>query len=370
MREHEVAQQLRNAPAEQREKIVTKPNGTYGGYDVGLNSNGHANDEKKQPLVETMSSVEEEQIDFLWKNRIPRGKLTLFDGDPGIGKSYTALSIAGTLSNGLALPFDEEPEAPLRSLIISAEDGPADTVKPRLRKLKADMDMIAIPHRAMGFTPSAINATLIERMLREFPAALVVIDPVIAFASRRNTDKAGDVRDLLTPLALLAEKHKVAIILIRHLNKATQSKALYRGQGSMDFAAVCRSAFIFAQDPANDERRLMAHTKSSLAGLQPTLEFFINSKSGEFSWGGETSDSADDALGTGEPRKEREAQRLDAAKRFLERALESGPAPSNDIKEKAAKAGIAWRTVWRAKEELEVKASKARGSGEWFWRLS
>src|SRR5262245_49822359 len=81
---------------------------------------GKADEPKQKPLIELMSAVEEEQIDFLWTHRIPRGKLTLFDGDPGVGKSYTALAIAAALSRGEALPFDQEPEAPFRSLIISA----------------------------------------------------------------------------------------------------------------------------------------------------------------------------------------------------------------------------------------------------------
>lgn len=322
----------------------------------------------KKSLIETMTTVEEEETDFLWANRIPRGKLSLFDGDPGIGKSYTALAVVSSISKGEALPFDREPEAPLRSLIISAEDGPADTIKPRLRKLGADMDLIAIPNRALDFTPSSIDANLIGRMLGEFPAALVVVDPVIAFANNRNTDRASDVRSMLTPLAVLAEKRKVAIVLIRHLNKATQSKALYRGQGSIDFAAVCRSAFIFAQDPANDERRLMAHSKSSLAKLQPTIEYFIDVDGG-FRWGGESSESADEALGTGEPRKDREAQQLGAAKRFLEEVLSNGTMPSSKVKAKAGEKGISNRTLWRAKEMLDIRASKERGTGEWFWRL-
>jgi|GEM_PF-5539785 len=75
---------------------------------------GVAQPNGKQPanvaLFETMTTIEEEQTEFLWKNRIPRGKLTLFDGDPGIGKSYTALAIAAALSKGQALPFDQEPE--------------------------------------------------------------------------------------------------------------------------------------------------------------------------------------------------------------------------------------------------------------------
>jgi len=330
--------------------------------------NGKGNEKTPTPLIERMTLVEEETVDFLWINRIPRGKLTLFDGDPGVGKSYTALAIAAALSQGQALPFDKEPEAPLRSLIISAEDGPADTLKPRLRLLDADMDMIAIPNRTRAFTPWAINASLIEQMLREFPAALLVLDPVIAFANHKNTDKANDVRELLSPLTVLAEKYKSAFVLIRHLNKSIQSKALYRGQGSMDFAAVCRSCFIFAQDTNNPERRLMAHTKSTLAGFQPTLEFFIKTD-GSFHWGNETTESADEALGTGEPKKKHEAHQLEAAVRFLEEVLGNGPKPSNDVKTKARDAGISNATLWRAKESMDLKASKARESGEWWWRL-
>jgi RecA-family ATPase len=329
--------------------------------------NGKADGPKKKPLFELMTMVEEEETDFIWSNRIPRGKLTLFDGDPGVGKSYTALAIAAALSNGSPLPFDEAPEAPLRSWIISAEDGPADTVKPRLRKLGAEMSMIAIPNRELNFTPSQINATLIDRMLQELPAAMIVLDPILAYSGRRSTDSASDVRSLLQPLAIVAEKHRTAIILIRHLNKGTQNKALYRGQGSIDFAAVCRSAFIFAQDPTNEERRLMAHSKSSLGGLQPTLEFFIDKDSGAFRWGGETSESADEALGTGEPPKQRERVQLDRAKRFLEETLANGPKSSVMLEEEAEKLGLR-RAIWRAKPELGIKARKASG-GRFFWSL-
>ena len=287
-----------------------------------------------------------------------------------VGKSTVALAVAATLSKGAALPFDKEPEAPLKSWIISAEDGAADTIKPRLRKLGADMEMIAIPNRELNLTPSQISADLIDRMLQEIPAALLVLDPILAFANRRNTDKAGDVRELLQPMASVAEKHKTAIVLIRHLNKGTQTKAMYRGQGSVDFGAIVRSAFIFAPDPNDRARRLMAHYKCTFAAESPTLEYFIDNETGEFHWGIETSDSPDEALGTGEPRKQRETQQLDGAKRFLEELLSQGPKPSNDIKGKAREAGISNATLWRAKEGLEIRASKERGNGEWWWRLA
>ena len=61
------------------------------------------------------------------------------------------------------------------------------------------MSMIGIPDFEMGFS---INASILDRMLADFPAAMVVIDPVIAFANGKNTDRASDVRGMLQPLVL------------------------------------------------------------------------------------------------------------------------------------------------------------------------
>lgn len=294
--------------------------------------------------------------------------MTLFDGDPGVGKSYFALAVAANLSTGAALPFDREPEAPLKSLIISSEDGAGDTIKPRLRMLGADMSMIVIPNRSLNLTPSSIDANLIDRILEQTGAALTIIDPIIAFANGRNTDRASEVRGLLGPLASMAEKHKTAVVLIRHLNKSTQGKALYRGQGSIDFAAVCRAAFIFAQDPENPERRMMAHSKASIAGLQSTVEYFINKDTGVFSWGGQTDETADEMMGGTALSKGRELER---AIEFIETALASGPMACNELKRQAVKVGIAGRTLWRAKAEMDVEPKKHPSKdGEWWWRIA
>jgi Bifunctional DNA primase/polymerase, N-terminal/AAA domain/Primase C terminal 1 (PriCT-1) len=314
-------------------------------------------------VVQTMETVEEENVDFLWAKRIARSKITDFSGDPGIGKSTAASMIAATISRGQALPFDTEPEAPLRTLIISAEDTPTDILKPRLRKMNADMSLVFIPDMKRNFTPSQIDQKLLEKMFEDSNPALCIIDPIIAYTQGRNTNKASEVREFLGPLASLAEKYKTAIIMIRHLNKNSANSALYRGQGSIDFAAVCRSAFVFAKDNDNPDRRFMSHAKSSLSMLQPTLEFFIN-EDGIFQWGIETTESADEILTPG-----KKPEKINEAVKFLQNILANGPMPSNEIKDKAAKADVSWRTIWRAKDFLQIKASKERETGAWFWRL-
>jgi len=142
---------------------------------------------------------------------------------------------------------------------------------------------------------------------------------------------------------------------------------MYRGSGSIDFMAACRSAFVVAEDPEEKGRRIFAHVKSSLGPKMPSLSFYIDANG--FRWGEECDTSADDLLS---PQKSqgREKHQLEAAKQFLEQTLSVGPAASDNIRIKAEQAGLAWRTVWRAKDDLGVKASKDRSkNGEWFWRL-
>jgi hypothetical protein len=312
-----------------------------------------------------MDTIEPVTVEWLWVNRIPFGRLTLIDGDPGAGKSFLSLKIAAMLSCGEALPGGRTTAAK-HVLLLSIEDGFADTVRPRLDAMGADVSKIHIPNPKRGLAPSLMNAAFIETAVKEFGPALVVIDPIIAFSGKKNSKEANEVRELLSPLMALAERYSFACLLIRHLNKQGGVKAMYRGHGSIDFMAACRGAFVVAEDSEEKSRRVFAHVKNSLGPKMPSLSFYIDADG--FSWGGVVDTNADELLQDGQQRGREKAQQ-DAATKFLQDILSSGPMPSNDVKEKAAAAGIAWRTIWRAKETLRIKAMKERGTGEWFWRL-
>jgi hypothetical protein len=319
---------------------------------------GEEDESKEKILFEVMKNITSEDVDYLWAKRIARGKLTLFSGDPEVGKSFVSLKIAASLSQGEALPFDGEPETPLRSLIISAEDAPSDTIKPRLERLGADMSMIAVPHREAEVS---LKTDFLEQLLDQWPAAYCVIDPIIAFAGGKNTNRASDVRSLLGPLVNLAEERNLAVVMLLHLNKNVGVSALYRGQGSIDFSGVCRSVFTFA---VNNGRRFMAHTKNSLSTKQKTLEYFID-ETGRFSWGDECDETADEILG--DP-KQRASEQLEAAKAFLIETLCKDWILSTKVEELAALKGISRRTLWRAKADIGVKAKRVQA--QWYWVLA
>jgi hypothetical protein len=145
---------------------------------------------------------------------------------------------------------------------------------------------------------------------------------------------------------------------------------MYRGAGSVDFMAACRSAFIIVESDEEPNMRVLAQVKNSLGPKSPSLGFYIDEKG--FRWGREVDTDAEGLLtaSKADTRRKDRAQ-LEAATRFLEETLSNGPMPSNDVKAKAKEAGISNATLWRAKETLDIKASKERGNltGEWWWRL-
>src|SRR5690349_11871484 len=94
--------------------------------------------EYAQPLapgvvLRRVSEIERQKLQWLWPGRVPLGKLTLFAGDPGLGKSLATLDIAARVTRGIVWPDGAAAAGTAGSVIIlSAEDDAADTIRPRL----------------------------------------------------------------------------------------------------------------------------------------------------------------------------------------------------------------------------------------------
>jgi hypothetical protein len=109
------------------------------------------------------------------------------------------------------------------------------------------------------------------------PSQVLIVDPILDFLGpATNSDKATDVRRVLSPLRELAEKHNVAIVAMNHLNKSGKGPKT-RSLGSGAFVQVARVELRVCEDPSDDDRRLLLVVKNNLAkapGLSYRIELW------------------------------------------------------------------------------------------------
>ena len=309
-----------------------------------------------------MSNVPTEEVRWLWYPYVPLGKLTIVQGDPGEGKTTLALAVIASLTRGEALPECAEAAPPMTVIYQTAEDGLADTIKPRLETMGADCSRVFVIDESRKEL-SMLDERL-EITIHETEARLVVLDPVQAYlGSDVDMHRANEIRPILKRVAAMAEAHGCAVILIGHMNKAQGLKAGYRGLGSIDFRAAARSVLLVGRTKDDPSVRVMAQDKNSLAPEGKSMSFTLSEDSG-FRWLGSCDATVDDVLG-GMARTESKTARMEDALREL---LEDGDGlPSDELAAYAESLGISERTLKIAKKNLGV-VSERRG-GKWYSML-
>ena len=308
-----------------------------------------------------MSDVQLQEIEWLWYPFIPYGKLTIIQGDPGDGKTTLVLNIAAKLSKGEGLDENMQIAEPINIIYQTAEDGLADTVKPRLELAGADCEKIMVIDES-DKSLSMIDERLEEAIVKTV-ARLLILDPIQAYlGGGMDMNRAIEARDMTKKLGALAEKTKCAIILIGHMNKAAGNKAAYRGMGSIDFFAVARSVLLVGRIEGEANTRAVVQIKNNLAAFGHAKAFEL-SESG-FQWLGDYEITVDEVLGGIAPK----ANKMEQAKKILRELAETQNAvQSNEVFELAEEHGISKRTMENAKKELGIKAKKINNA--WYWEL-
>ena len=319
-------------------------------------------------LVRTAAEVTPTTVRWLWDQRIAHGKLNVLGGPPGVGKSYLTCTLAAAVSRGRRLPGDNRPQAaPGRTLILSYEDDPEDTLRPRLDLLDADLDLVDIIEgvevdgRRHGLGPEDVAMLAAHATARQ-DVRLVVVDPVSAFVGSGTDEHRGnEVRAALENLRLLAQEHGFAVVLVMHTRKSTADTALNRLAGSQAYGALVRSALMAGPIPDDEDgRHALAHVKHNLAAKQSTLAYKVTGDG--LVWCGEVDLDAEEVAGNDDT-EGRSAG--DEARAFLRELLADGPVAARTVQDEATDAGIATRTLKRAKKALGITSE--RSDGAWSW---
>lgn len=342
--------------------------------------------------ITRMDFVKKKKLYWLWEHRIPFGFLSTIAGEPDEGKSLITLYLAACVSKGEKLYGNLLDTEPGEVLLLSAEDDPETTLRPRLEAAGAALDRIHLLESVMltngpGQEGSERLAQLdtdikaIEAILDAHPEiTLIIIDPISSFLGAANMNREQEVRRVLEPLRRRARKSGIAVVMVAHFNKNSDTRsAMDRVGGAKAIVGMGRAAWTCVREPKKEEqkpgtivdvdRRLFLKLKANLTPSRVGgLVYTIRTKMVEVEdkhlklteeeqprivWLEETSSTAQEIMIGGEEPKVNKAK---SAKEWLKTYLGSvgGYAESAAVREAGEKAGYSKTTLYRAKAELKV----------------
>jgi hypothetical protein len=347
-------------------------------------------------IAQCAADITPEPVEWLWREPIALGKLSLIAGEAGLGKSQVSIAMAAAVTTGGELPCGEGRAPQGNVVILSAEDGVADTIVPRLMAASADRNRVHLVTAVRGdngkdrraFDLSADLAKLEQKISEVGDVRLIIIDPISSYLGPKvDSHVNAAVRGVLEPVSEMAARLRIAIVAITHPPKGTGTAAINRFIGSIAFVAAARSAYIVARDPEDENRRLFLPAKNNLAAKGKGLAFRLEQRlvddpakgivASSVVWEPEpVTMTADQALQATDAQVSGDRTERTHADEFLRDILAGGPVATAEVKREATAAGLSWATVRRAQSRLGIRPVRRAESGDglgdrghWYWSL-
>jgi RecA-family ATPase len=329
-----------------------------------------------------LSTIAPEEVKWLWYPYLPIGKLVVVEGHPGEGKTWLMLALAAAITAGrMILPVQSLTDigkqmklAPRKVIYMTAEDGLADTMRPRFDRIGGDPSMmVMLEERSRKGKLSLLSLhedlDLIEQQIVKHNPLLVVVDPLDAYLGDRvDFFRANEVRPILGRINLLSGRHRLVFNLVRHYAKAPKERAILKGQGTIAIAAAARSLLQVGSLRDLPHHFAFSHTKNNLGPKGPSMEFAI--EEGRFSWVGPNEFVTTSTLNAPEPvaSSQDDAHTATDAVTFLREFLGAGPRPVEEVyKQAKAKLRLPATAISHARHTLRLNVSK--NGEEWYWSL-
>jgi putative DNA primase/helicase len=339
--------------------------------------------------VTLASAVEPKPVQWLWKDRLALGKMTIFSGAPGVGKTMIECYVASIATSGGRWCTGElGPSCDVA--MLTSEDGIADTIRPRLEAAGALLDGVHIlglvtegktKKQRMFSLQRDLNT--LENMLEKHPGIKIIhIDPITAYmgdgAKRIDNHSTTDVRSVLSPFAMLAERRNVAVLAITHPPKASGGSAMHSAFiGSQGYIAQSRIGLFAAEEPDGEGRCVFLGVKNNLGPKASGRGYSIVTKQISNSivapyivWDDAPVNLTADELIAAASSPGRNSK-LNEAKVFLRGFLDAGPRPSEEVTARAKDLNIADKTLRRAADDIaKIERVGFGKDGRWVWRLA
>jgi putative DNA primase/helicase len=329
------------------------------------------------------SNIAPEVLNWLWQDRIPFGKLTLFAGHPGVGKGMATMYVSACASKGCGWHDVKNTNPPVEVVIISSEDAAADTLVPRLMAAGADKDKVMLLQSVVtdkGPKDFTLDTDLnVLRSFLEFnpDVKVIIIDPVMNHLGHLKGNSEQEVRMALSPLAKIAEKFGVAIILVTHYNKSQGADSIQRVGGAMGMVGAVRVAWSFGENKLTGKME-MTPLKANIAPNTGGLEYQIVSEEveingqfisvGKIKFGDVTHASADAALKT--PDKEAFVPLYKQCMDWLVEHLTDGELhPKVDVYKSAEAMGFGNADMSMARQKLGNTVKYIQSKDVWYLQI-
>ncbi|MGD9644033.1 MAG: AAA family ATPase [Elusimicrobiales bacterium] len=364
-----------------------------GGSGPGAGAGAGTGDSGEREFVlRTFAEVEHEFCAprFLVKPLLPRGEITLLDGDKGVGKTWVCLALAAGLTGSKVCPVPYDHTAPrdAKVLILTAEDDPRKTLGPRLKALGADLARVAFFELKGGdeSLTTGVTAAELERVLfaiREYGPDLIIVDHIVIYESTAwdlaasRAPLAVTARRVLDRLLGLARELDCAVLVVRHFRKKGGS-ARERGAGSYMYAATARSHLLIGRHPTIEKAYCLQQLDVNLdAKLEKALLYALDEDEWPpFKWLGMTEVPADALTNpqVAEKLRREEAERGELAEALLEVLGSGEEVESGEVYREVRKLtgkNYSDRYIRKAAKDLGVIA-RQEGFGKEkksFWRL-
>ena len=233
-----------------------------------------------------LSNFKPQRLHWLWDKRILRRKLTILEGDPGVGKSLFALDLAARVTTGRPMP-DDSLGVQGSVILIDPEDGVAETIKPRFDAAAGDPSHVRLLSSVKRRSPRTgdivtsvftlpKHLNILEATIIDTHAVLVIIDPLTAvLAPGTNVASDQNIKRVLFSLVILAVETDCSILIVHHHNKGRFDHLLDRSGGPMSVLASHRTGLLVIQDPFDENSRILATAKNNFGANASNLSYQV-----------------------------------------------------------------------------------------------
>lgn len=205
--------------------------------------------------------VEPEKVSWLWRERIPRGMITVVAGRPDQGKGLFAVHVGAEISR--------QGGQVLHSAI---EDSHGLMTRPRYEAAGAVLDHV---HLWRFQIPAQLRE--LEHIVIEKNIDLIIMDPFAAHLSPGVSRHSDNVRTVLTPLTEMLEATGAALVIVEHaLKRIPANGHPLNAIGGTGLPQHARAAYVLGIDPADEDRRVLCPVKCNIRDWPKALAFAVD----------------------------------------------------------------------------------------------